>query len=164
MPPAPWWKGTRGEWYLAVQGLLLALIAIGPLLPAGPLGARWPLALARPAWLVGLLMMLAGLALGGAGLLGLGRSLSALPHPKDDAEFVEAGAYRLVRHPIYAGLVLGAAGWALVTASGLTLLLALVLLVFFDIKSRREERWLMAKFPAYAAYRRRVKKFIPFVY
>ena len=41
---------------------------------------------------------------------------------------------------------------------------AALLLVFFDIKSRREEAWLVARFPAYADYRRRVRKLIPFIY
>ena len=36
--------------------------------------------------------------------------------------------------------------------------------MFFDIKSRREERWLMARFPAYASYRKRVRKLIPLIY
>ena len=47
---------------------------------------------------------------------------------------------------------------------GMGLALAAVVLVFFDIKSRREERWLMAKFPEYAGYRRRVRKHIPYLY
>ena len=96
--------------------------------------------------------------------MGLGANLSALPHPKDGAVLVESGVYGLVRHPIYAGLILAAAGWGLLTNSPWALLLAGVLLVFFDIKSRREEGQLAARFPAYAAYRRRVRKFFPFIY
>jgi protein-S-isoprenylcysteine O-methyltransferase Ste14 len=45
-----------------------------------------------------------------------------------------------------------------------TLGYAILLLVFVDLKSRREERWLMAKFPGYTAYRRRVRRLIPYVY
>ena len=41
---------------------------------------------------------------------------------------------------------------------------ALGVLVFFDIKSRLEERWLAEKFPGYPACRERVKKLIPWVY
>ena len=55
-------------------------------------------------------------------------------------------------------------GWAGVVQGWLTLLWALVLLVFFDIKSRREEAWLLARFPAYADYQRRVRKLLPFIY
>ena len=69
-----------------------------------------------------------------------------------------------MRHPIYAGLIIGALGWSLLTNSLLALGLAVVLLIFFDIKSRREERQLLARFPAYADYRRRVRKFFPYLY
>ena len=46
----------------------------------------------------------------------------------------------------------------------LTVLYAVLLLLFLDVKSRREERWLSAKFSSYADYRKRVRKLIPFVY
>lgn len=70
----------------------------------------------------------------------------------------------LARHPIYGGVILLAFGWALWVQGTLTLLWALVLTVFFDVKSRREELWLIARFPAYADYRRRVCKLLPFIY
>jgi len=77
---------------------------------------------------------------------------------------VETGLYAWVRHPIYCGLILAALGWALFVQGWLTLVWAGLLLVFFDIKSRREEAWLMARFPGYAAYRQRVRKLIPYLY
>ena len=42
--------------------------------------------------------------------------------------------------------------------------LALLLLGFFDLKSRREEAWLIEVYRDYADYRRRVKKLIPGIY
>jgi len=77
---------------------------------------------------------------------------------------VESGPYRVVRHPIYSGLIVGAFGWALMNTSLLTLVYAAILLAFFDVKSRREERWLARKFPDYAAYQARVAKLIPLIY
>ncbi len=158
----PWWKNTRGEAYVVVQIVLFALIAAGPLLPDVALdlpgGARVGLAV------VGFLLGAAGGALALGGVLALGDNVSILPHPKPGAELVERGPYRLVRHPIYSGLILGAAGWALLHASPITLLGAGLLLVFFDVKSRREERWLARAFPAYSAYQRRVRKLIPYLY
>jgi protein-S-isoprenylcysteine O-methyltransferase Ste14 len=94
----------------------------------------------------------------------LGHNLTPLPRPKDDATLVVTGAYRLVRHPIYSGLTAMAFGWGMWVHGWLTLGYALLLFAFFDLKSRREERWLMEKFPDYAAYQRRVRKLIPFVY
>ncbi len=161
MDQQPWWKSARGEWYFVLQLVLFVLVFLAPFVPGQP---AWPAPFGLVLRGVGLLVGLAGFGLAMAGLLGLGRNLSVLPHPKDDATLVEGGAYGLVRHPIYAGLIIGALGWALLTNSLAALAMAVILLVFFDVKSRREERQLIAKFPAYADYRRRVRKFFPLIY
>ncbi len=159
----PWWKNTRGEWYVVIQTVLFALVAFGPLSfdalrPDMMQGVR--LAVAA----LGLVLGAAGLLLALAGLFGLGANLSVFPHPKEDATLVQSGAYSIVRHPIYSGLIVGAVGWALLTASVITLLYAALLFAFFDVKSRREERMLARKFSAYRAYQQRVHKLIPFIY
>ncbi|MBM4118604.1 isoprenylcysteine carboxylmethyltransferase family protein, partial [bacterium] len=46
----------------------------------------------------------------------------------------------------------------------LTLGYVLALFLLLDHKSRREERWLVAKHPEYAAYKKRVRRLIPFIY
>jgi protein-S-isoprenylcysteine O-methyltransferase Ste14 len=162
MTRAPWWKGKRGEWYVVAQVVLFGLIALGPVAGLGRPG--WPAPLGLAARIIGLTLGMAGGALALAGLAGLGRNLSALPHPKDDAEFVERGPYRWVRHPIYGGLLLSAFGWGLLANSGLTLGFAAALLALFELKSRREEAHLARKFAGYADYQRRVRKFFPFIY
>ena len=108
--------------------------------------------------------MVAGGALALAGVSRLGGDLSVLPFPKAGAPLVETGPYAIVRNPIYGGLILAAFGWGLFVNGWLTLLWALMLLVFFDMKSRREERLLCREFPQYAQYQRRVRKLIPWVY
>ena len=157
-----WWRNTRGEWYVIVQTFLFALVAIGPgwfdVRPDLPGGLR------VAATGLGLLFGGIGLLLALAGLAALGNNLSVLPHPKTGASLVQGGVYALVRHPIYSGLVIGAVGWALLNTSLLTLVYAVILFVFFDRKSRREERWLRRTFPDYAGYQTRVRKLIPFVY
>jgi protein-S-isoprenylcysteine O-methyltransferase Ste14 len=65
---------------------------------------------------------------------------------------------------MYAGGIALAYGWALVVRGGLTLVYATVLLIFLELKSAREERWLAAKFPDYRDYQRRVRKLIPFIH
>lgn len=162
MKHAPWWQGRRGEGYVAVQAALFGLILFGPtgietLTP-------WPAALSGPATTFGLMLLVAGLLISVAAASGLGRNLTPLPHPRDDCQLVETGLYGWVRHPIYCGLIFTAFGWALFVQGWLTLAWASLLLVFFDIKSRREEAWLMARFPRYAAYRKRVRKLIPYLY
>ena len=69
-----------------------------------------------------------------------------------------------MRHPIYGGIIVGAAGYGLVMASPLALVGAAVLLGFFRLKSAREELWLEARYPGYAAYRARTRRLVPFVY
>jgi len=162
MSQVPWWKGSRGEWYVVAQVFLFALVAFGPRTMTGLPPWRAPyLAIGS---LVGGVMMLAGVVLAGAAVIGLGSNLTALPYPKDGATMVQSGPYGIVRHPIYSGLIIAALGWALWSHAWLTILYALVLFVFFDIKSRREERWLAEKFDGYEGYRRRVKKLIPWLY
>ena len=157
----PWWHGKRGEWYVIAQMVLLALIAIAPLAPGQP---RWAGQWAFVARGAGLLLMGVGAVLAGAGVLALGSNLSPLPHPTDAAALVESGVYGVVRHPIYAGLVLGSFGWGLLTNSIWAMPLAAGLLVLFEFKARREEAQLARRFPGYANYQRRMRKFIPFIY
>ena len=98
------------------------------------------------------------------GVLDLRENLTVFPKPLPGASLVDCGAYSLVRHPIYGGLILGAAGWGLLTASPLALLLALGLAVFFDLKSRREEVWLAEQFADYGTYRSRTRRMLPWIY
>jgi protein-S-isoprenylcysteine O-methyltransferase Ste14 len=94
----------------------------------------------------------------------LGPNLTPLPYPKSSGTLVETGVYALVRHPMYCGAICAAVGWSLWVQGVLTVGYAVVLVVFLDAKASREERWLRAKFPEYAAYAQRVRKLIPFVY
>jgi protein-S-isoprenylcysteine O-methyltransferase Ste14 len=98
------------------------------------------------------------------GLRDLGPNLTALPAPRRDALLVESGIYARVRHPIYAGVIAGAFGWGLVAVSGAALAVAVLLAVWLDLKSRREEAWLLAHHAGYAAYRTRTRRFVPSVY
>jgi protein-S-isoprenylcysteine O-methyltransferase Ste14 len=162
MADAPWWKGTRGEWYLLPQAALFLLLLFGP--RTWPGEAEWGAAAARSASWAGGLLLLAGVALLLAGAVSLGRNLTPLPRPRPNTTLVATGAYRLVRHPIYCGIFLMALGWGLRLQSWLTVGYGLLLFVFFDCKSRLEERWLAERFPEYGEYRRRVRKLIPFIY
>jgi protein-S-isoprenylcysteine O-methyltransferase Ste14 len=69
-----------------------------------------------------------------------------------------------VRHPIYLGVLLSALGWALLKASVVALGLAIGLAVLLDLKARREEAWLDERYPDYADYARRTRRFVPGIY
>jgi protein-S-isoprenylcysteine O-methyltransferase Ste14 len=152
--------GPRGEGWVVIQFLLLGLVLVAPFVAGGlwDREARWATTLA------GGLLALAGLVLAVAGIVHLRSALTPLPHPREGSELVDSGAYRIVRHPIYGGILLGAIGWALLTASPAALVIAGVLGVFFRLKSGREEAWLDARYEGYAAYRARTRRLIPWVY
>ena len=160
--PSAWWKGKQGQWYVVIQAVLFALVLFGPRSIAGIPG--WPQDWKWPCLLAGGVVTLTGAWLVFFGAFSLGRNLTPLPHPKDDAALVVTGAYRLVRHPIYGGIIISAYGWSLLVQSLLTLAYATLLFFFLDLKSRREERGLRQKFPDYLPYSQQVRRLIPFLY
>lgn len=162
MTQSSWWKGVRGEWYVIAQGGLFLLVVFGPRtwhgLPGWSVPSMWF------GSVTGSISLILGGVLSTMGSLKLGANLTALPYPKDGSILIEVGPYRWVRHPIYGGVILAAFGWGLWVHSWLTLGYALILLIFLDIKSRREEQWLRDIFPDYINYQKRVRKLIPFIY
>ncbi len=141
----------RSYLLVAIQFLCLGLLLIsGPILPPQPVLA---------------LLAVAGLLLGVWGVLamGIGR-VHVLPHPRPDAQLVARGPYRLIRHPMYSGLLVF--GLALVLAAPLwwRWLIWLALLIDLVLKLRYEEGLLAARFPAYAAYQQRTWRLVPWVY
>ncbi len=150
--------GPRGEGWVILQLLLFAALALAGLFD--PLAVEPVPAVVT---IVGLLTMAGGVLLAGLGLFGLGRNLTPMPHPRDDAELVVSGIYARVRHPIYGGLMVLALGWGVVSGSPLTLALAAGLALFFGLKSVREEAWLKERYPGYEDYIARTKRFVPYL-
>jgi len=151
--------GPRGEGWVVLQS-----VVGGAALVAGLAGPPWPSGVLWATRLAGLAFGVGGAALGVAGGRHLEGSISPYPAPRDDAALREHGAYALVRHPIYGGLILLSTAWSLFTspaALGPTALLALV----FEGKRRREEGLLRARYPGYVGYAARVRRrFVPFVW
>jgi protein-S-isoprenylcysteine O-methyltransferase Ste14 len=151
--------GRRGGGWVALQVVVFALAA-----GVGWLGMPWP-APAKPwLWGVGGVVLVAGIALLLVGGAGLGTQLTPFPRPVDTGALREDGIYGHVRHPIYGGVLLLILGWALVS-SPLALVPFALAAGFFDAKRRREEVWLLARYPEYATYREQVpRRFVPFVW
>lgn len=94
----------------------------------------------------------------------LGRALTPFPKPVENGRLCREGPYRWVRHPIYAGVLLIAAGWAAWWQSIPAALLLPFVFAFFAFKARAEERWLLAAWPEYREYAKETRAIIPCVY
>jgi protein-S-isoprenylcysteine O-methyltransferase Ste14 len=151
--------GPRGEGWVLIQGVLLVLVAAA----GWSLGPDWSGPVRLVGVVVGIALLAGGIVLVVRGVADLGGAMTPLPRPREDAELVETGAYALVRHPVYGGLILTAFGWAIVQASFVAVFLAAALATFFQLKSAREERWLEMRYPGYAAYRARTRRLIPWI-
>jgi protein-S-isoprenylcysteine O-methyltransferase Ste14 len=94
----------------------------------------------------------------------LGRNWSGTVTLKEGHELIVRGPYRLVRHPIYTGLL--AMIIATVIQQGHIAGIIGLVLVFVSlwIKLSEEEQVMLKQFPdQYAAYQQRVRRLIPFV-
>ena len=150
---------ARGGLWVVSQGVLLCAVLASPwLCPPIYLWSE------RTHLVVGDAFLAAGALELAAGFISLGSGLTPFPRPPDGSVLCTTGAFKLVRHPIYAGLILVISGYCLTMASTLELPLPLIAVIFFDRKAAAEERWLVQRFPAYEEYRRRTKRFFPFTY
>jgi protein-S-isoprenylcysteine O-methyltransferase Ste14 len=94
----------------------------------------------------------------------LGRNWSSSPAMKENHELVTSGPYALVRHPIYAGVMLALFGSALI-GSMFSIGMFIVLSTVFALRLDAEERIMLELFPnAYPAYQKRTKRLVPFVW
>lgn len=151
--------GPRGEGWVVLQVVLLALVAA-----AGVLGPRWPGSWDRLTWGLVPVFGLGGAVLVIDGFVRLGAQLTPFPKPVEGGELKENGAYRMVRHPIYGGVLLLGLGYSF-ASSPLALIPTAVLGLLFEGKRHREEAWLVEHDPAYEDYRWRVRRrFIPYLW
>ncbi len=157
-----YWFTQKGGSYVVVQFILFAVIWLAP---SKLFAQSWNTLWTQVGTWAGVLLMSYGAVALLGGLLQLGRQIQAVPMPKETATLRQSGVYGLVRHPIYSGIIFGWFGWGIFNQAELTALLVLgLLLPFFDIKTRREEKMLTSHFAAYGDYQANVRKLIPFVY
>lgn len=156
-PPArPTPPAADRRWVLGQSMLMLAVVTLG--------------VTHRGAWqsdagfAAGAVLFALGAVVGVWGVRSLGKHRTPNPTPKADAELVQHGIYRWLRHPLYSSVMLASLGWALLWQSAAAMVATVVLCVFFDAKARLEERLLLAKFPEYAAYREGTWRFVPWGY
>ena len=113
---------------------------------------------------IGLFLFALGLGFAIWARLHIGRNWGTPMSQKDDPELVTSGPYRLVRHPIYSGILLGGIGTA-VALNWLWLSAVLLAGIYFLYSALNEERYMTERFPqTYPAYKHSSKMLIPFIF
>ena len=126
-------------WVLVgVQALLLILLVLLP--------KRRSL-FAPPDFLdvLGIILMVGGLALVIVSLVSLGAALTPTPVPQESAALRTKGVYSLVRHPVYSGILVAALGFTLAVGSIWQVIMWVALALFFYAKAFWEDRLLAEK-------------------
>jgi protein-S-isoprenylcysteine O-methyltransferase Ste14 len=123
---------------------------------------------ALPHWLFypGLTLWLAGLAFTVWAYRTLGRFFSLDVQTQNDHKVVDRGPYRLLRHPGYAGVLLGFLGLGVALQSWVSVLvLLLAATAAFAYRVQIEEKFLIAELgDEYVQYMARTKRLVPYVW
>ncbi len=123
---------------------------------------------ALPHWLFypGLTLWLAGLAVTVLAYRTLGRFFSLDVQTENDHRVVDSGPYRLLRHPGYAGVLLGLLGLGVALQSwDSVLVLLLAATAAFAYRVQIEEKFLIAELgDEYVQYIARTKRLVPYVW
>jgi len=173
---AYWWVLTRNvkattrrepRWsrLLHVIPLVLAVVLLWvPRIPVPILGERFLPWTPWPFW-IGAALTAAGLSFTVWARIHIGRNWSGTVTIKEDHELVTSGPYAIVRHPIYAGLLLAFVGSGLARGEWRGVLAVVIAFLALWRKLRFEERWMREHFgPAYQAYSERVAALVPFLF
>jgi protein-S-isoprenylcysteine O-methyltransferase Ste14 len=113
---------------------------------------------------VGLALVALGLGFAVWARVHIGRNWGTPMTQKAEPELVTSGPYRLVRHPIYSGILLAGIGTG-IALSWLWLAAFALTAVYFAYAAKVEERFLVEQFPGdYPAYRRSTRMLVPFVF
>jgi protein-S-isoprenylcysteine O-methyltransferase len=125
-----------------------------PLVPAG-----------RTTTAVGYSLLLAGMLFAGWARIFLGGNWSSNVTLKEDHTLVRSGPYRIVRHPIYTGLLVALLGTAIALGPLRCFLGVVVAGVAWKIKSISEERFMEQQFgDQYTRYQMQVKALVPYIW
>jgi protein-S-isoprenylcysteine O-methyltransferase Ste14 len=112
---------------------------------------------------IGAVVFASGIVLAVRARVHLGRNWGMPMTEKAEPELVTSGPYRVVRHPVYSGLLAALLGTALIT-NLIGLIIVVILCGYFYYCALVEEKNLTAAFPtAYPEYRASTKMLIPFV-
>jgi protein-S-isoprenylcysteine O-methyltransferase Ste14 len=155
-------EDRRNRWVLAAFAAIGLLIGFVPalcdrfdVLTIGGEATRW----------LGVVLFAAGGALRIAPVFTLGERFSGLAAIQPNHELVTDGLYRYIRNPSYLSLLISTLGWALAFRSSIGVVLTALIVIPLVARMRSEEALLGEHFgEAYAAYRARTWRLVPWVY
>ena len=155
-------EDRSNRWVLGAFALIGLMLGYAPALSdrldlfvVGGEGTRW----------AGVLLCAVGGALRIAPVFALGERFSGLVAIQPGHELVTDGLYGRIRNPSYLGLLIGTLGWSLAFRSLIGVLLTALLVVPLVARMRAEEALLGERFgAAYAAYRARTWRLVPWIY
>jgi protein-S-isoprenylcysteine O-methyltransferase Ste14 len=159
-------KTESGERSWLRFGRLAVLVVVFDLLlsrkmAVGWLGNRFVSAIELWKW-TGIALTVAGLGLCLWARRELADNWSDKVALKVDHELIRTGPYKLLRHPIYSGVLLAMAGTALAIGEWKGVVAFSVMVINYAIKASREERILVNKFgQAYQEYKRQAGFLVP---
>ena len=141
--------------------MAIAVVLIFKFWSLGPLDRRFVPATEGIA-VCGLILTAAGLAFAIWARVTLGRNWSGAVTIKQDHRLIREGPYRLVRHPIYFGVLLAMAGTAIGFGSFSGLIGVPIASMALWTKASMEEQFMIEQFGAdYIRYQHEVKAIIP---
>ena len=147
---------------LVKTGSMLAFFAAVYLLIRFRVGVYEIPSLGYPTAIAGLALLVLGSTVNILGRFALGRNWGNQVIIYQDHTLVTGGAYRFVRHPLYASLIWMFIGASLVFQNWASLLATLFIFVpAMYYRGKLEEKALIAQFPNYAEYRDRTGMFFP---
>jgi protein-S-isoprenylcysteine O-methyltransferase Ste14 len=118
-----------------------------------------------PITLVGLVTVLMGVVFSIWARVMLGGNWSNSVTVKEDHTLVRRGPYRIVRHPIYSGILLGMIGSALQRGEIRSFVGIVICGLSFWLKTRAEEQFMVQRFgEEYLQYCHQVKALAPFIF
>jgi protein-S-isoprenylcysteine O-methyltransferase Ste14 len=155
-------RGGRGSVVPRVA-VVIAAMAMTSLNAAGVRGPHTPAELDRALGVVGVALCITGVVFAIWARVHLGRNWGMPMSVKADPELITSGPYRLVRHPIYTGVMVALGGSALVNGMGWWIVVA-AFAAYFLHSASSEEREMARRFPSrYPQYQARTKRLVPYI-
>jgi len=112
----------------------------------------------------GIVITTAGLAFATWARIHLGKFWSSMPMIKAGHHLIRTGPYRIVRNPMYTGMLVAFAGSAIVTGKLVAFIAVGIIVIGLWLKIKAEEDILLEKFgEEYIRFKRDVKALIPYI-